>query len=254
MVIRYEINPPKLQKNSSLEINDIKNSLEKLQQRVFELSADCGSIHITDSVLGVPRISPITCASLIKKDRKSIDITSSVRVRDRNLISLTQTIYDMILADITGALILKGDEPPEGPKDSKLIPSQVVKELNEIGLGEKIDLFLSISNKPNFNKIQKKIDAEPIGFFTQVIHSIEEVTEISDKLKSQGFKIIPCVILPSEKNFASAQFLKLDWSNYEENVLDFIKNIHEITGQILISSTNDFKTAREVLSNISKLA
>ena len=252
MVIRYEVNPPKLQKKSIIEHDEIKNSLEKLQQRVFELSANCSSIHLTDSVLGIPRISPITCASLIKKDRKSIDITASIRVRDRNQISLTQTIYDMILADISGALILKGDVPPEGPKDSHLIPSQVVKKLNEIGIGKKIDLFLSISNKPDFNKIQKKIEAEPVGFFTQVIHSVEEVSNISDKLKSQGFKIIPCVILPSEKNSVSAKFLKLDWSSYQDNVLDFIKKIHEITGQILISSPNDFTIAREVLSRVAK--
>ena len=254
MVIRYEVNPPKIQKQSIISEDEIKNSLEKLQQRVFELSVNCNSIHLTDSVLGISRISPVTCASLIKKDRKSLDITASVRVRDRNLISLTQTIYDMILADVSGALILKGDAPPEGPKDSKLIPSQVVKQFNEIGLGGKIDLFLSISNKPDLNKIQKKIEAEPVGFFTQVIHSVEEVYNISDKLKSQGFKIIPCIILPSEKNLVSAKFLKLNWENYQENVLDFIKKIHEITGQILISSPNDFKIAREVLSKISKIS
>ena len=61
-----------------------------------------------------------------------------------------------------------------------LIPSQVVKTLNDNGLGKKTELFLSIPSNPNFAKIQKKIDAKPAGFFTQVIHSKEQIEKISD--------------------------------------------------------------------------
>ena len=113
-----------------------------------------------------------------------------------------------------------------------------------------MDIFRSLPNNPDFNKIQKKIEAEPTGFITQVIHSIEEVSRISDKLKPDGFKIIPCVLLPSEKNAKSAQFLKLDWSDYKENTLDFINEIHEITGDVLITSPNDFTYAKEILSKL----
>jgi homocysteine S-methyltransferase len=252
MTIRFEVNPPKIIRDSIIPHDEINRSLEKLRQRVFEISAYCNGIHITDSVLGVTRISPSIVASQIRKDSKRINITTSLRVRDRNLISLSQAIYDNILNDVNGVLVVKGDPPPQGPKDSKLHPSDVVRHFNEIGINKKLDLFLSITSNPDFNKIQKKIDAEPTGFITQIVNSMEQVSKIVDKLKPLGFKIIPCVILPSEKNSKSANFLKLDWSEYKDELIDFIKKIHKISGDVLITSPNDFKTARETLAEISK--
>ena len=87
---------------------------------------------------------------------------------------------------------------------TELVPSQVVKALNDNGLGKKIELFLSIPSNPNFAKIQKKIDAKPTGFFTQVIHSKNQIEKISDSLLND-FKIIPCLLIPSEKNLKSAE-------------------------------------------------
>jgi len=150
-----------------------------------------------------------------------------LRVRDRNLTALTQSAYDAILLGLNGILVLKGDTPSEGPKDSGLIPSQIVKYFRELGFDKKINLFLSLPNNPNFDKIQKKIEVEPTGFITQVIQSVEQITRIVDKLGPLGFKIIPCILLPSEKNAKSAEFLKLDWSNYQENVIEFIKEVHK---------------------------
>ena len=98
--------------------------------------------------------------------------------------------------------------------------------------------------------MQKKIEAEPTGFITQVIHSVDEVSRISDRLKPEGFKIIPCVLLPSEKNVKSAQFLKLNWSDYKDSPLDFINKIHQITDDVLITSPNDFNYAKEILSKL----
>ena len=39
------------------------------------------------------------------------------------------------------------------------------------GFGEKLELLLSIPASPNFAKIQKKINAKPRGFITQVVNS-----------------------------------------------------------------------------------
>ena len=71
-----------------------------------------------------------------------------------------------------------------------------------------------------------------------------------DNLKPRGFKIIPCVLLPSEKNAKSAQFLKLDWSKYKNSVEDFIKQVHQIAGEVLITSPNDFNYAKEILGKL----
>ena len=75
--------------------------------------------------------------------------------------------------------------------------------------------------------------------------------KISNHLGSNGFKIIPCLLLPSHKNLKSAEFLKIDWSDYQENIVGFINEIHGITDDILITSPNDFKRAYETISKLA---
>ena len=250
MAIRYEINPPKINQELSLSDEEIIKLLDKVKHRVSEIETKCDGIHFTDSVLGIPRVSPVTTGALIRKSNQKIQITTSLRVRDKSLSTLTKLMDDIFSNKLNGVLILKGDASPNEKKDSGLIPSQTAKYFKDAGFDKKMDIFLSLPNNPDFDKIQKKIEAEPTGFITQVIHSINEVSRISDKLKPCGFKIIPCVLLPSEKNTKSAQFLKLDWSNYKDSPLDFINKIHEITGDVLITSPNDFNYAKEILDKL----
>lgn len=250
MAIRYEINPPKINQESTLSDEETGKLLEKVKLRVSDIETKCDGIHFTDSVLGIPRVSPITTGALIRESNKKIQITTSLRVRDKSLSTLTELMEKVVSSKLNGVLIIKGDASPNEQKDSGLIPSQTVKHFKELGFDKKMDIFLSLPNHPDFNKIQKKIEVEPTGFITQVIHSVEEVSRISDKLKPEGFKIIPCVLLPSEKNEKSAQFLKLDWSDYKDSALDFINKIHQITGDILITSPNDFSYAKEILSKL----
>lgn len=250
MVIRYEINPPKINQKPTLSNEEIQKLLDKVQNRVSEIENKCDGIHFTDSVLGIPRVSPVTTGALIRKSNKEIEITTSLRVRDKNLDTLTKLMEDVTANKLNGVLILKGDASPTEQKDSGLIPSKVVRHFNDLGFDKKMDIYLSLPNNPDFNKIQKKIEAEPSGFITQVIHSISEVARISDKLKPQGFKIIPCVLLPSEKNEKSAQFLNLDWSDYKESTLDFVNKIKKITGDVLLTSPNDFNYAKEILEKL----
>lgn len=249
MTLRYEVNPPKVIQGKLLSHDELQSSLDDIKQRIINISKNCNGIHITDSVLGITRVSPLTLAALIRDFSKKIEITISLRVRDRDLAALTQSVRDAVLLGLNGVLILKGDASADGPKDSGLVPSQVVKHLNELGFNKNIDLFLSLPSNPDFNKIGKKLDAEPAGFVTQVIHSEKQVTRIVDELKPQGFKVIPCVLLPSEKNANSAKFLKLDWSGYQDNVLDFIKNVHRIAGDVLISSPNDYAKAQNLFKS-----
>ena len=250
MTIRYEINPPKINQEENSSNEESEKLLDKVKLRVSEIETKCDGIHFTDSVLGIPRVSPVTTGAVIRKSNEKIQITTSLRVRDKDLNTLTALMEDVVSNKLNGVLILKGDASVNEQKDSGLIPSQTVKHFKELGFDKKIDIFLSLPNNPDFNKIQKKIEAEPTGFITQVIHTIQEVSRISDKLKPEGFKIIPCILLPSEKNVKSAQFLKLDWSNYKESPIDFINEIHKITGDVLITSPNDFTYAKEILSKL----
>ena len=241
MTIRYEINPPKIS-------DDGQDARNVLFGRIKIISSVCDGIHLTDSVLGIPRVSPFEIAKQIRESNKNIKLTCSLRVRDKNLNDI-EKIMQQSIGIVDGILVLMGDESDTMPNKVDLFPSQVVKALNDNGLGKKIELFLSIPSNPNFAKIQKKIDAKPTGFFTQVIHSKNQIEKISDELND--FKIISCLLLPSENNLKSAEFLKIDWSNYKEDITGFINEIHGITNDILITSPNDFKRAYETISKLA---
>jgi len=248
MAIIYEINPPKIPEGIKVSNDEIKSLLSKLVQRVSEISALCDGIHVTDSVLGTRRVSALTTGKILKTNHPNLQITISMRVRDNDMDSIKQIVQEAI--DLDGILVLKGDPSKENPTDSGLIPSYVVKQLNELGYGKKTNFFLSLPSNPDFEKIQKKITATPRGFMTQVIHSTEQVQRISDKLRPRGFRIIPCILLPTEKNDSSAKFLELDWSGYKENPANFIRQIHDIAGDVLITSPNDFAFAKKTLEEI----
>ena len=243
MTVRYEINPPKVS-------DDGQDARNILFERINMIGSVCNGIHLTDSVLGIPRVSPFEIAKKIRESNKDMKITCSLRVRDRNLNELKKIVEESI-GIVDGILVLMGDKSDKSSNKEELIPSQVVKALNEDGFGKKTELFLSIPSNPNFAKIQKKIDANPAGFFTQVIHSKEQIEKISNQLNSNDFKIIPCLLLPSHKNLKSAEFLKIDWSDYKENIVGFINEIHGITNDILITSPNDFKRAYETISKLA---
>ena len=55
----------------------------------------------------------------------------------------------------------------------------------------------------------------------------------------------------SQNNLKSAKFLKIDWSNYENDVVRFINEIHSVANDILITSPNDFKRAYETISKLA---
>ena len=243
MTVRYEINPPKISDGEQ----DARNVLS---ERIETISSVCDGIHLTDSVLGIPRVSPFEIAKQIRESNKKIKLTCSLRVRDKNINDI-EKIVEQSIGTVDGILVLMGDKSDTMSSKAELIPSQVVKTLNDNGLGKKIELFLSIPSNPDFAKITKKIDARPAGFVTQVIHSNDQIEKIVDYLGHNGFKIIPCLLLPSKNNVKSAEFLKIDWSNYENDVVGFINKIHSVTDDILITSPNDFKRAYETISKLA---
>lgn len=250
MTIIYEINPPKVIEDTILSHDQLSGSVERLKQRALEIGKVCDGIHLTDSVLGVPRVSPITAGFFVRNSNNKIGVTASIRVRDRNITSITQTICDAILLNLNGVLVLKGDAPPQGPQDSGLVPSDIVRQFNEQGFSKRIDMYLSVSSQPNFEKMHKKIEAQPKGFITQVISSIDQVTRIVDHLKPQGFRVIPCILVSSEKNKKSAQMLNLDWSQYSKDIISFVKQVEKTAGSVLLSSPNDFVAALNLLNQL----
>jgi len=242
MTILYEINPPR--------ISDDQNHLNMVLDRVESISSICDGIHLTDSVLGIPRISPLNIAKKIRESNQKIKLTCSLRVRDKELNTIEEIVKESI-GIVDGILILMGDKSNTNEDKPNLVSSQIVTSLNDKGFSEKLDLFLSIPANPNFTKIQKKINAKPKGFFTQVVNSKTSVERLTNFLKPNGFKIIPCLLLPSEKNSKSAEFLQIDWSDYKDNFIRFVRDVHDLSGDVLITSPNDFKGAHETLSKLA---
>ena len=72
MTIRYELNPPKVKQNSVLSHEELENSFNKLKEKISKIQSICQGIHITDSVLGIPRVSPITIGALIRNENAKI--------------------------------------------------------------------------------------------------------------------------------------------------------------------------------------
>ncbi len=244
MTIRYEANPPKV-----ISDMDTNESILKFVKKIKIISKKCDAIHLTENVLGHQRVSPIEVGKIIKKEIPDLPITVSLRVRDKNEEEITKFVENCISIGFSGILILMGDPSQTGKADSGQIPSSTVKRLREQGIDSKIDLYLSISNNPNFSKIGKKIDAKPKGFMTQVIQNIKQVQNLSDNLN--GFTVIPIMLYPSPKNEKSAKFLNLDLSTYTQEFEELLEKTHEITGDVIITSPSDFNGINEFLEKSS---
>ncbi|MGB0856202.1 MAG: 5,10-methenyltetrahydrofolate synthetase [Nitrosopumilus sp.] len=244
MTIRYEANPPKI-----LSDVDTNESITKFIKKIKTISKNCDAIHLTENVLGYQRVSPIKIGKIIRKEIPDIPITISLRVRDKNEEDIFKVVEESIALKISGVLILMGDPSQTGKADSDQIPSATVHKLRERKIDSKIDLYLSVSNQPNFSRIGKKINAKPKGFMTQVVQNVEQVQNLADNLK--GFSVIPIILFPSEKNKKSAKFLNLDLTSYAQGFKEFVKESHKITGDVLITSPGDFDGVNSFLENLS---
>ncbi len=250
MRISYEMNPPKIvNQGEKFSIDKLRSDLDRFYSRVEMLKGLADSIHVTDSVLGIARLSSVSIASNIvsKYDQR---VRCSIRVRDRNMNAIMQLVADAILARVDGLLMVKGDKPKDGSRDSTLTASSVVKVLNEYGFSKHIRLYLSIAEDASEHELLRKMSAEPYGFITQSITSIEYVEALADRVKSNNKCIIPCIMLPSSKNKASAQSINLNWSNYENSIEEFIKQAYNICGEVMISSPNSFNEGMEIIRRI----
>ncbi len=243
MTIRYEANPPKI-----LPGADMQESVSRFVERIRSISGCCDAVHLTENVLGFQRASPVTVGRIIKNEIPDIAITASLRVRERTEAEVRSLVGECIEIGFSGILVLMGDPSRDRGPDSGLVPSQVAKRLREEGLGSEIDLYLSISNRPDYGRIARKIEAGPKGFMTQVVQSVGQVRELAANL--EGFSIVPIVMHPSAKNEGSARFLGLDLGSYREDFGDFVEQIHGIAGDVLITSPNDFASLREFLGGM----
>ncbi len=255
MKIAYELNPPKIVKGERFDLAQLSEEMQVMAGRAAQLSGLVGGIHLTDSVLGMPRVSSITAASYIMKYSgiDKVSISCSIRVRDRNFTSLCQAVSDAVMAGVDSLLVLMGDEPADGPGDTGLRPSAAVKMLKKEGYDSTIKLDLSfparITNRASAS-VQNKLDARPHSLVTQSISSLSDLGEIVDLAKPYGIRVAAVVMVPSEKNKQSASIIGLDWSGYEKNPADFVQQAAKIADSVLLTSPNSFGSGIELLKQL----
>jgi 5,10-methylenetetrahydrofolate reductase len=253
MKITFELNPPKIVKDHHFNLVLLNQEIQKFTKRASELVDLVDGIHLTDSVLGIPRISSVTSASLIRKTGNHLNLSCSVRSRDRNYTSICQFVSDAILTGVKGVLVLMGDDPMKGSRDLGLKPSSVLKMLYYEKYNSVIDFYLTIPAKiKGPSCIQKKIDAKPSALVTQSIASLAELGEIVDVVRSYKIPVVACIMVPSKNNQTSAEMIGLDWKEYQNNAVDFVRDAGDLVGEVLLTSPNSFQSGLELLEGMRK--
>jgi 5,10-methylenetetrahydrofolate reductase len=250
MKLTYELNPPRILNKNNFDISDINEQIKHFTRRAAALTEYADGIHITDSVLGIPRISSITAAGYVKRCGNPLSITCSLRVRDRNLTSISQFVCDAILVGVQGLLVLAGDEPSEGPLGSDLKPSQVLNLLRDRNYDSLLTLNLSVPHKIRHKDIRKKLEARPNALVTQSIVSLTDLGEIVDIAKPFRIKVVACIMVPSQKNASSADAIGLNWNEYANNPIDFVLEAAKMTDEVLLTSPNSFASGLDLLKEV----
>jgi hypothetical protein len=127
--------------------------------------------------------------------------------------------------------------------------------LNKAGYGLNIKFDLSFPAKVKDSSaisIRNKLNVTPHSLVTQSISSLSDLGEISDLAKPNGIKVTAVVMVPSEKNRQSASLIGLDWSEYETNPVDFIKQAAKIADRVLLSSPNSFSLGLQLLRQLKQ--
>ncbi len=253
MKISFELNPPKIVKGDMFDLAQLNADMEAMADRALRLASLVSGIHLTDSVLGIPRVSSVTAAGCIKNRVSTVKLSCSIRVRDRNFTSLCQAVSDAILIGIDSVLLLMGDDPADGLSDSGLRPSAAVRMLRKEGYSSNIKLDLSFPAKVQdraARSVRNKLEARPHSLVTQSISSVSDLGEIVDLAKPHGIKVVAVVMVPVEKNRQSAAVIGLDWSEYERNPADFVRQAARIADTVLLTSPNSFGSGLELLNEL----
>ena len=252
MIINFELNPPKLVKDEHFDSATLRKDILQLVERAKKLVGYVDGIHLTDSVLGIPRVSSITAANFIIRDIPNHPALScSVRTRDRNFTSICQFVSDAVLLGVESSLFLMGDEPSDGPKDSGLKPSDALKMLRLERYHESINLDLTVpSDVTRPSSILRKLNAQPRAFVTQSISSLSDLDNITQIAKSNKIKVVACIMVPSDKNKFSAETIGLDWKEYEKNPIDYVLEAGKIADEVTLTSPGSFSEGLEFLKQL----
>ena len=238
----YEMNPPQVLYDNHYDNDTIRKNVDIFISKTKRISEFVDGIHLTDNVLGIPRVSSLMLVSMLKRNGITKPISCTCRLYDKNLISVLQFVTEAILCGVYSILVLRGDDPVIGNKFFNISPSKAIKTLSEHNFNNYIKLDLSFPNKVNDTmKIKNKLEAKPRAFVTQSISNIDNLRGIVKVSAPYGIDVIPCIMCPSSRNEISAQNIGLDWHSYKERPQKFIREAASLTKKILLCSPNSFE-------------
>jgi 5,10-methylenetetrahydrofolate reductase len=250
----YELNPPKLLTRDFFSITELETQTTVFISRASILDEFVSGLHITDSVLGIPRVSSVTAASMLKNEGIKANLSCSLRISDRNLVSILQFLSEAIRNKIESVLILKGDTPFSGPSFSSLKATEILKIVSLYNIDDHIKLYLSSPSKiESSGSLKTKLKLKPYGLVTQSISSLSDLGHIIDLAKPQGINIVPCVMCPSDKNKSSASKIGLDWSGYVKDPVQFIAEAAKMSEKVILSSPNSFNDGLNLVKHLSEI-
>ena len=238
MTLLYEANPPKL---GDSRVGATRRFMERLR----DVSDVCGGIHITENVLGMQRMSPILVGRRLRDAVPGVAMTLTMRVRDKSSADTDAFVAGAVDAGFSGMLVVAGDPAPNTPPSGQ-VPSRVVRRLLRDRLAPGLDLYLSIPAEPDYVSMAPKLDAGPKGFITQVMQSPGQVESMVARLPK--YDILPIVLYPSPKNQKAAAFLGIDMGVYSSGFGGFIRRIHDVAGNVLVTSPGDYASLYEFFS------
>src|SRR5437867_643129 len=249
----YEMNPPKVLYNNYFDHDTINKNIDLFMSRAKKISEFVDGIHLTDNVLGVPRVSSLMLVSILKKLGISKPISCTCRLYDKNLISIFQFVSEAIFCGVYSILILRGDEPIIGNKIFDIPPTKIVRILSSHSFNNYIKFDLSVPSKiSDTAKIKNKLEARPRAFVTQSISSIHNLQEIIKMSAPYGIDVIPCIMCPSKRNEISAQKIGLDWRSYRDEPENFVREAATLTEKILLCSPNSFEDGLDLVMRLKE--
>ena len=65
--VLFELNPPKLLTNDHFKLLELESQIDKFVKRAQMLAEYVDGLHITDSVLGIPRVSSVNAPVILRK-------------------------------------------------------------------------------------------------------------------------------------------------------------------------------------------
>ena len=59
-------------------------------------------------------------------------------------------------------------------------------------------------------------------------------------------------MVPSKNNQTSAEMIGLDWKEYQNNAVDFVRDAGDLASEVLLTSPNSFQSGLELLEGLRK--